>query len=72
MRCKAADANPIACVAQGKAVTRCAVSVLRQIHDGPCAGAFRTYVAALEKRNLEFKSCRAEEHLFMSCWNKAD
>ncbi len=69
--CKAEnDNNPLKCVEQGKAITRCALGVFQKIYSGPCADSFKAYVAALERNNLEFDRARAEEKAFVKCYKQ--
>lgn len=69
--CKADNQqNPIKCLEQGKAATRCGLNVFRNIYSGPCASVFKSYVSALERNNLEFDRARAEEAAFDKCFNQ--
>lgn len=67
MLCKGQSGNPVDCVSQGVAVTRCAGRVLKGIVSSPCAQLYKEYVAVLEKNNLEFHRALKQEKAFQEC-----
>lgn len=60
MKCKAADANPAACLAKGSAVTSCVTTVEKRLRT-KCKAEWTAYAQCLWYNNNEFSECRAEQ-----------
>lgn len=68
MQCKVENpANGVeGCLKEGRRVTRCASSVLKDINSH-CSESFRLHWKCLEQNNQELKNCRKAETLFNKC-----
>lgn len=67
MLCK--DANnggTLECLKEGRRVTRCAISVLKDINKY-CFDEFKLHYECLEQENHRLGSCRATEKIFKKC-----
>ncbi|CDK25329.1 unnamed protein product [Kuraishia capsulata CBS 1993] len=58
--------GPIDCLKEGRRVTRCAASVLKDINTH-CADEFKLHWRCLSAGNLEYKNCRKAETLLSKC-----
>ena len=63
MQCKAGDSDPAACLAKGDEVSRCALSVLKELNDS-CSQEFNAYAKCMDYNSNEFESCRTEQKKF--------
>eukprot|EP00243_Klebsormidium_subtile_P004694 TRINITY_DN18847_c0_g1_i1.p1 TRINITY_DN18847_c0_g1~~TRINITY_DN18847_c0_g1_i1.p1 ORF type:complete len:103 (+),score=11.52 TRINITY_DN18847_c0_g1_i1:378-686(+) len=61
--CKRADENPESCLDKGEQVSRCVVSLLKELN-GKCPKAFNAYVKCMDYRTNEFDLCRKEQAEF--------
>lgn len=67
MLCKAENKGDGAlCLKEGRRVTRCAISVLEDLHKY-CVDQFKTYWQCLDNYNHEFQACRLQEKSFNHC-----
>lgn len=58
--------GPIDCLKEGRRVTRCAASVIKDLNEN-CSKEFRLHWRCLGLNNLEYKDCRTLEKLLDSC-----
>ncbi|KAJ4369776.1 ndufa8, NADH-ubiquinone oxidoreductase complex I 19kd subunit [Neocucurbitaria cava] len=54
------------CMAEGRKVTRCAASVIKDINEN-CLAEFRTHWQCLENHNQQLWNCRSEERRLNKC-----
>ncbi|EMR09754.1 hypothetical protein PNEG_01939 [Pneumocystis murina B123] len=68
MLCKAENRRKLEepCLKEGFRVTRCAISVLEDLHTY-CSDQFKKYWKCLDSHNHEFRSCRSQEMEFNKC-----
>ncbi|XP_019431475.1 PREDICTED: NADH dehydrogenase [ubiquinone] 1 alpha subcomplex subunit 8-B-like [Lupinus angustifolius] len=63
LKCKKKDQNPEKCLEQGRQVTRCALGLLRDLHQR-CTKEMDDYVGCLYYHTNEFDLCRKEQQEF--------
>ncbi|GME87725.1 hypothetical protein B5S28_g1518 [[Candida] boidinii] len=64
---KEANGNgPVDCLKEGRRVTRCAASVLKDLNAN-CAEEFKLHYQCLNYGNMEYKNCRKAEGLLNKC-----
>ncbi|ODV93514.1 hypothetical protein PACTADRAFT_46327 [Pachysolen tannophilus NRRL Y-2460] len=63
---EAKGTGQIDCLKEGRRVTRCAASVLKDLNKN-CSEEFRLHWRCLGQNNLEFKGCRKAELLLNNC-----
>ncbi|XP_004296780.1 PREDICTED: NADH dehydrogenase [ubiquinone] 1 alpha subcomplex subunit 8-B [Fragaria vesca subsp. vesca] len=63
LKCKKKDANPEKCLDQGRQVTRCVLSLLKDLHQR-CTKEMDEYVGCMYYNTNEFDLCRKEQEKF--------
>eukprot|EP00250_Pteridium_aquilinum_P027089 c3417_g1_i1 orf=386-718(-) len=63
--CKRADPNPEKCVHRGLDVTRCTLSLLKELHD-KCPKEMDAFAKCMDYYGNEFKLCRKQQAEFES------
>mmetsp|Transcript_10224 Transcript_10224/g.13955 ORF Transcript_10224/g.13955 Transcript_10224/m.13955 type:complete len:111 (-) Transcript_10224:464-796(-) len=63
MACKKHDRDPKACLEDGAVVTRCVLSVLKDL-DSRCNGEFNAYAKCMHYNSNNFDNCRSEQSQF--------
>ncbi|XP_030465795.1 NADH dehydrogenase [ubiquinone] 1 alpha subcomplex subunit 8-B [Syzygium oleosum] len=63
LKCKQKDPNPEKCLEKGREVTRCVLSLLKDLHHR-CTKEMDAYVGCMYYYTNEFDSCRKEQHEF--------
>ncbi|KAI5654074.1 hypothetical protein M9H77_31261 [Catharanthus roseus] len=63
LKCKKDDPNPEKCLDKGQQVTRCVLSLLRDLHQR-CAKEMDTYSGCMHYNTNEFDFCREEQKEF--------
>ncbi len=58
--------GPVKCLKEGRRVTRCAASVIRDLN-ASCKKEFELHYKCLNYSNMEFKNCRKAENLLNDC-----
>ncbi|KAJ3637446.1 hypothetical protein MTP99_000903 [Tenebrio molitor] len=68
MLCRNELKDPRACLAEGRAVTSCALNFFRQVKN-TCAGEFTQYMNCLDKSspNQQYAPCRKTQAVFDKC-----
>ncbi|CAI5755533.1 unnamed protein product [Candida verbasci] len=67
MQCKNENnGGELNCLKEGRRVTRCAISVLKDINKY-CFDEFKLHYDCLEQNNQYFNRCRSSEHLLSKC-----
>lgn len=61
--CKRADPNPETCLHRGQDVTRCVLSLLKELHD-KCPKEMDAYTKCMDYYGNEFKLCRKQQQEF--------
>ena len=69
MECRTDSKDPRKCLAEGRAVTRCALDFFRAVK-GSCNEAFTAHWTCLDENNQSFKACRKTQRLFDECMEK--
>lgn len=73
LKCKAADDEPSACLAQGDEAQACALAVLKTAMTS-CEKSFQQYATCLDNQISQeymFERCRKEEGAFVECRKEA-
>ncbi|KAG8096380.1 hypothetical protein GUJ93_ZPchr0013g35173 [Zizania palustris] len=65
LNCKKKDPNPEKCLEKGRQVTRCVVSLLKELHQ-KCPKEMDTYAGCMYYYTNEFDFCRKEQQDFES------
>ncbi|KAG6556420.1 hypothetical protein Mapa_002363 [Marchantia paleacea] len=60
LNCKRDDPNPEKCLAQGQKVTKCVVSLLRDLHE-TCPKAMDAFTKCMDYYGNEFELCRKQQ-----------
>ncbi|GAA0167806.1 hypothetical protein Leryth_003776 [Lithospermum erythrorhizon] len=63
LKCKKNDANPEKCLDKGQQVTRCVLSLLKDLHQ-TCKGEMDAYAGCMYYHTNEFEMCRKEQQAF--------
>ncbi|PRW57307.1 NADH dehydrogenase [ubiquinone] 1 alpha subcomplex subunit 8-B-like [Chlorella sorokiniana] len=63
MDCKANDANPEKCLAQGDAVTSCVIDLLKEVN-AKCPQQLKAYYECMDYYSNTFTKCRKEQKDF--------
>ncbi|PIA39428.1 hypothetical protein AQUCO_02600107v1 [Aquilegia coerulea] len=63
INCKKKDQNPEKCLHQGREVTRCVLTVLKDLHER-CTKEMDAYVGCMYYHTNEFDLCRKEQEEF--------
>ncbi|KAI4304122.1 hypothetical protein MLD38_039676 [Melastoma candidum] len=63
LKCKKKDPNPEKCLEQGRQVTRCVLSLLKDLHQ-KCTKEMDGYVGCMYYSTNEFDLCRKEQQTF--------
>merc|ERR1712146_190340 len=63
MDCKARDADPRQCLAEGEKVISCFAATLKNLR-AKCPDAINGYVACLDANSQRFEACRKEEEVY--------
>ena len=71
LKCKSADRDPAACLAQGKVATECAMATMKRIK-ATCDGPFSKYVRCLDKKGQRLDKCRTEQRAMEACVSGGD
>ena len=69
MDCRTDSRDPRKCLAEGRAVTRCALDFFRTVK-GNCNDVFTAHWTCLDERNQSFKACRKTQRAFDACMEK--
>lgn len=69
MECRTDSKDPRKCLAEGRAVTRCALDFFRAVK-GSCNDAFTAHWTCLDEHNQSFKACRKTQKAFDACMEK--
>ncbi|KAL2555379.1 NADH dehydrogenase [ubiquinone] 1 alpha subcomplex subunit 8-B [Forsythia ovata] len=63
LKCKKADGNPEKCLDKGQQVTRCVLSLLKDLHQR-CNKELDSYAGCMYYHTNEFEMCRKEQTEF--------
>ncbi|XP_052207146.1 NADH dehydrogenase [ubiquinone] 1 alpha subcomplex subunit 8-B-like [Diospyros lotus] len=63
VKCKKDDPNPEKCLDKGQQVTRCVLSLLRELHQS-CTKEMDAYAGCMYHHTNEFDPCRKEQRKF--------
>ncbi|BFG15206.1 hypothetical protein CerSpe_014800 [Prunus speciosa] len=63
LKCKKKDPNPEKCLDKGRQVTRCVLSLLKDLHQR-CTKEMDAYVGCMYYNTNEFELCRKEQDEF--------
>ncbi|CAM8988294.1 hypothetical protein QQ045_006417 [Rhodiola kirilowii] len=63
LKCKKKDANPEKCLDKGQQVTRCVLSLLKDLHQR-CTKEMDAYAGCMYYHTNEFDMCRKEQEVF--------
>lgn len=65
LACKSSDGDPAVCLAQGDEVSRCVLTVLKDLNDN-CNSEFNAFAKCMDYNSNNFEGCRAEQKKFES------
>ncbi|KAB2599478.1 NADH dehydrogenase [ubiquinone] 1 alpha subcomplex subunit 8-B-like [Pyrus ussuriensis x Pyrus communis] len=63
LKCKKKDPNPDKCLDKGRQVTRCVLTLLKDLHQS-CTKEMDAYVGCMYYNTNEFDLCRTEQEEF--------